>query len=271
MNLLQRAITGGLFGAMVFGTVFAGRIPFLIFYLTLLILALLEFYKLAENQGLQVQKYPALIASAGFFILLYGYSSSQIPLGWLSVMVLFPAVSMITELYRKKKNPFNNLVWTFYGIIYVTVPFCLLNLLVFPGTHGSLYTPQILAGVFILIMVNDTAAYLVGVPLGRHRLFERVSPKKTWEGTIGGGITVLAAAFFMNRLFPMLGNTTWLIIAVLVSVFGVYGDLVESLFKRGLGVKDSGKMLPGHGGILDRVDSWFFVIPAVWVYLSFIL
>jgi len=117
-------------------------------------------------------------------------------------------------------------------------------------------------------MMYDTVAYLTGVPMGRHRLFERISPKKSWEGTIAGGITVIIGALLINRLFPVLDRTFWVVIALIVMVFGTFGDLTESLLKRSLGVKDSGKLLPGHGGVLDRLDAWFFVIPVALVYLS---
>lgn len=272
MNLFQRALTGGLFGVLVFGTLFAGSIAFLVFYFLLLILALLEFYKLAGENGLQVHKYSALLASGGLFVILFGYSAGYLHLRWLSLIFLFPPAVMIAELYRKGVSTLNNVAWTLYGIIYITIPISLMNLIVFPGEiTGNVYTPQILAGVFMLIMINDTAAFLVGVPLGKRRLFESVSPKKSWEGTIGGGIAVLTAAGFMNRIFPLLDNTKWLATGLIVLVFGVYGDLVESHFKRGLGIKDTGKILPGHGGILDRIDAWVLVIPVVWVYLKLIL
>ncbi len=270
-NFLQRTFTGGLFGVLVYGSLFAGSFAFFVFYVALLILSLLEFYKLTGNKGVHVQKYFAVFASVVMFIILFGYSSGYFPLRWMSLMIVFPVAMMIFELYRKKEKPFDNLVWTFYGIVYIALPLSLLNLLVFPGESAAYrYSPGIVAGVFILIMVSDTVAYLIGVPLGRTRLFERVSPNKSWEGTVGGTLVVLAAAWFMTRLFPVLGINEWLGIAVIVAVFGVYGDLVESQFKRELGIKDSGSLLPGHGGVLDRIDAWFFVIPAVWVFLNFI-
>ncbi len=253
------------------GSLFAGSIAFFVFYLLLLVIALLEFYRLLEDNGLIVHKFTALFASILLFVLLFGYSSGQISSRWLGLMILFPPFMMITELYRKKGNPFNNLSGTFFGIIYVALPLCLLSIIVFPGeVVNNHFYPGILAGIFILIMVNDTAAFLIGVPFGRHRLFKRVSPKKSWEGTIGGGIVVLIAAFFMSELFPLPERAHWLVLGFLVLVFGTYGDLAESQFKRGLGIKDSGKILPGHGGVLDRIDAWFFVIPAVLVYLNFI-
>jgi phosphatidate cytidylyltransferase len=269
-NLFQRSVTGALFVILVYGTLFAGSITFLVFFLALSILSLLEFYSHKEKEGFRVQKVTAIFASIILFVLLHGYSSGNIPLRWLSLLTLFPPVMMIRELYRQNEKCFDNLAVTFLGIIYIAVPFSLLNFLVFPDVAHHTYTPDLLAGVFILIMVNDTAAYLIGVPLGRHRLFKSVSPKKSWEGTIGGGVVVIFAAFFMNLIFPLLGRAEWLGTGVIVAVFGVYGDLVESLFKRRLGIKDTGKILPGHGGILDRVDAWLFVIPVIWVYSNFI-
>lgn len=253
---------------MVYGTLFAGSIAFFLFYLALMILAMLEFYRHKKNEGFRVQKITALLVSVILFFLLHGYASGNIPARWLSLLLIFPPLMMTRELYLKNERAFDNLAATFYGIIYIAVPFSLLNLLVFP--LDRLYTHELLAGIFILIMLNDTAAFIVGVHLGRHRLFERISPKKSWEGTIGGGVTVIIAAFFINEVFPVLERTEWLVVALIVVIFGVYGDLVESLLKRRLGIKDSGSLLPGHGGILDRVDAWLFVIPVVWVYLNFI-
>ncbi len=270
-NLLQRIVTGGFFGIIIYGSLFAGTVTFFIVYLSIMVLALHEFYSHKSSAGLRVQKYTGLLASALLFAGVYGYASGHISLKWLSLLLLIPPLMMIRELYRKDEKTFDSLAATFYGIIYIAVPLSLLSLLVYPdGSAGGLYEPGLLAGVFILIMLNDSVAFLVGVPFGRRRLFKSVSPKKSWEGTVGGGLSVIIAAFFINRLFPVLGTTEWIVVAFITVVFGIYGDLVESLLKRRLGIKDSGKLLPGHGGVLDRLDAWFFVIPVVWVYLNFI-
>lgn len=256
---------------LVFGTLFAGSIAFLVFYLALLILSLLEFYKHKERSGFRVQKYTAIFSSILLFVFLFGYASGILGLRWLSILLLIPPVMMIRQLYRNDERDFDSLAVTFYGLIYIALPLSLLNLIVFhSGTGQGQYDPSLLAGIFILIMLNDTAAFLIGVRFGRNRLFERISPKKTWEGTICGGIVALAAAFFMSGLFQVLDRIEWLVVALIVAVFGIYGDLVESLFKRRLGIKDSGQLLPGHGGILDRLDAWLLVIPVVWVYTNFI-
>ncbi len=119
-------------------------------------------------------------------------------------------------------------------------------------------------------MANDTGAYLVGRKFGKHKLFERISPKKTWEGSFGGAILGLGVGYLNAQLFPDLSLFNWMIVALLVVVFGSLGDLVESMFKRSLGIKDSGKLLPGHGGILDRFDGIFIAAPVVYTYLRFI-
>ncbi len=269
-NLFQRTVTGGLFGIMVYGTLFAGKLTFFIFYLVLMVFALLEFYSHKDNTGLRVQKFVSLAASVMLFAFAFGYASGALSPKWFSLLLLFPPFMMIRELYRRDENSFAGLAAAFYGVIYIAVPLSLMNFLVFPGRIYDGYYPGLLAGILILIMVNDTAGYLVGVPFGRNRLFESISPKKSWEGTVGGVVCVIVAGFFMNHLFPLLSRIDWIMVAAAAAVFGIYGDLAESQLKRRLGIKDSGRLLPGHGGILDRIDAWLFVIPAVWVYINFI-
>jgi phosphatidate cytidylyltransferase len=270
-NLLQRTLTGGIFGIMVYGSLFAGSVTFFLFYMTVLVLALLEFYNHKGNTGLLVQKFAALAAGILLFALTYGYASGLLPFKWLALLLIFPPLMMIRELYRRQDNSFYALAAGFYGFIYIAVPLSLMNLLVFPGGLHDGYYPGLLAGVLILIMINDTVGFLVGVPFGRTRLFASISPKKSWEGTLGGVFFVILAGLMMDRLFPVLGRWEWVSVAVLTAVSGIYGDLAESQLKRRLGIKDSGNILPGHGGILDRIDAWLFVIPVVWVFINFII
>ncbi len=270
-NFLKRALTGGFFGILVFGSLFAGSIYFLLFYNILMAVSLLEFYKMTGRKVNPVQKWFAVLASVLIFVILFGYLSGILSINWLPAIAVFPVVIMIVQLYGKRGESFKGLAWTFFGMIYVSLPLIMLNFLVFPGNIPySGYYPDILAGVFILIMINDTAAYLVGVPFGRHRLFKSVSPKKSWEGFAGGAVFVIAASLVMHRIFPVPDVTGWFLIGLIVAVFGVYGDLVESMFKRSLDIKDSGSILPGHGGVLDRIDAWLFVIPLVWILMNFI-
>jgi phosphatidate cytidylyltransferase len=155
---------------------------------------------------------------------------------------------------------------------YIALPFSLLNVLAFNATSEGFVTFNTLLplSVFIFLWVNDSGAYCVGSLIGRHKLFPRISPGKSWEGSIGGAVFVLAAAFAISYFLDkeqMLTMPAWLGLGLVVVVFGTWGDLVESLFKRTLGIKDSGNILPGHGGMLDRFDSSLLAIPAAVVYL----
>jgi phosphatidate cytidylyltransferase len=145
-----------------------------------------------------------------------------------------------------------------------------MNYLVFPAANGFGYTHRIVLGILTLVWINDTGAFLIGIMFGRNKLFPRVSPKKSWEGAIGGAFISLVAAIWMHSLMGILNRSDWIILAIVVSVFGVFGDLAESLFKRSADMKDSGLLIPGHGGLLDRIDSILFVMPLALCYLNVI-
>ena len=174
----------------------------------------------------------------------------------------------IIEMYRKKSNPEFNIAYTILGIVYITLPIILVAPLVFPtvgGLDGS-FNPDILLGAIIMVWVNDSGAYIVGSTFGKRRLFERISPKKSWEGFFGGMIFTIASAFVIDIFFE-LDLINWIIISIIVPITATFGDLTESMFKRSAEVKDSGNLIPGHGGMLDRFDSLLFVIPAVYLYV----
>ena len=177
---------------------------------------------------------------------------------------------MITELYLKKENPIGNWAYAMLSQLYVALPFALLNVLAFqnsPETSSVTYNPILPLSIFVFIWLSDTGAYCVGSLIGKHRLFERISPKKSWEGSIGGAVFSIASSFVFARFFPFMSMWQWAGLAVIVVIFGTWGDLTESLMKRQLGIKDSGNILPGHGGMLDRFDSALMAIPAAVVYL----
>lgn len=181
---------------------------------------------------------------------------------------------LISELYLKKENPVDAWAYSMLTQVYIALPFALLNVLAYqyePLTAETIavtYNYILPLSVFVFIWLSDTGAYCVGSLIGKHRLFERISPKKSWEGSIGGGVFAIAAAFaFAHFAPPFLTIMQWVGLAIVVVIFGTWGDLTESLLKRHLGVKDSGKMLPGHGGILDRFDSSIMAIPAAVVYM----
>ncbi|MBP3286154.1 MAG: phosphatidate cytidylyltransferase, partial [Prevotella sp.] len=191
---------------------------------------------------------------------------------------------LVAELYLKQEDPINDWAYTMLSQLYIALPFSLLNVLAFNASPDGLvvFNTLLPLSVFIFLWVNDTGAYCVGSLLGRHKLFPRISPGKSWEGSIGGAIFVLLAAWgigYMDNMTvldaeqqpwicrQLLTIPQWIGLGLVVVVFGTWGDLVESLFKRTLGIKDSGSILPGHGGMLDRFDSSLLAIPAAVVYL----
>ena len=175
----------------------------------------------------------------------------------------------VVGLYHKENNPINNWAITLFAQVYCAGSFSMLNLITaVPDTPGVIvHFPYFALAIFIFVWFNDTGAYLVGSIFGRRRLFERISPKKSWEGFFGGLLFSAAISSFFAWLVPSIAWYIWLGLAVTVVITGTWGDLVESLIKRTLGVKDSGSILPGHGGMLDRFDSVMLAIPSAYIYI----
>ena len=188
----------------------------------------------------------------------------------LTIVYLF-----ISELYSGNGNAIDNWAYTMLGQMYVALPFSTINVLAFNATYGgqTVYNYIIPLSVFVFLWANDTGAYCSGSLFGKHKLFPRISPGKTWEGSIGGAVLVLAIAALAHYFLPQIEESAglsmpqWMGLGLVIVVFGTWGDLVESLFKRTLGIKDSGNILPGHGGMLDRFDSSLMAMPAAVVYL----
>jgi len=181
-----------------------------------------------------------------------------------SIYGIYIVLVLIFELYRKQTNPIHNWAYFILGQIFIALPFSLLNFILFIQD----WQPLILLSVFVTIWVNDTGAYLTGVTIGKHRLFERISPKKSWEGFIGGAVFALLSGYVFSLLIPEIQLINWLVFSEIIVVFGTFGDLIESLMKRTVGVKDSGDLIPGHGGLLDRFDSMLLAAPVIFIYLS---
>jgi phosphatidate cytidylyltransferase len=176
----------------------------------------------------------------------------------------------VYELFRKKEKPLANIALTGFGILFVTIPFSMLNFLAFPEFEGfKVYNYGLLISLFVFVWAGDSGAYLFGVRFGRHRLFERISPKKSWEGLLGGVITAIATAWILNAIFPQYNIVLLIVMAIVVVISGTLGDLVESMIKRSIGVKDSGRFMPGHGGLLDRFDSILLASPVIYFVFQF--
>ena len=265
-NFIQRTITGIVFVAVLVGCILGGPIPFTILFALISALTIWEFGSIVGKSGEVIINKPICML-AGVF-LFFGFAYLGVAPGDSSVLIpyLFLVIYLlVSELYLKRKNPLHNWAYTMMSQMYIALPFALLNVLAFHTNvtgSASEYNPILPLSIFIFNWVNDTGAYCTGVLFGKHRLFERISPKKSWEGSIGGAVFCVIAAFVMAHFFPFLRLGVWVGLGLVIVVFGTWGDLTESLLKRTLGIKDSGNILPGHGGMLDRFDSSLMAIPA---------
>ena len=228
-----------------------------------------------DRDGVSVNQMISTVAGVYFFLAMAGFNSGMTPAAVFIPYLLTLIYLMVAELYLKQEDPVNDWAYTMMSQLYIALPFSLLNVLAFQSdAEGIHYVWTVPLSVFVFLWINDTGAYLCGSLLGKHKLFPRISPGKSWEGSIGGGILVIIVAVLVWYLLEQYGQNAlglsaleWAGLGLTIVIFGTWGDLVESLFKRTLGIKDSGNILPGHGGMLDRFDSSLMAIPAAVVYL----
>lgn len=267
-NFLKRTLTATLFVAILLGCTYYNQLSFVILFFIITILGCWEFYKLAEkNTADSPQKILGTFSAAILFISNALFCMGYVDIQMLFINIPFLFIIFIVELFTKASQPFHNIANTLVGIIYVAIPFSLLNYLL---TYTGSYNYEILFGFFFILWANDTGAYLVGSAIGKHKLFARISPGKTWEGTAGGALASYAVVFIISNKYTSINTLDWFVIATILIIMGTLGDLVESLYKRSKNVKDSGNILPGHGGILDRFDSLLMATPFVFTYLYLI-
>ncbi|MDY4409700.1 MAG: phosphatidate cytidylyltransferase [Prevotella sp.] len=274
-NLIVRTITGILFVAvMVSG--FLNAMAMMLLFCIITGLTLWEYTGLVNNYvaDTTVNRFISTVGGVYLFIAVGAWASGIVT----GFAVLVPYILtiiylLISELYTKSANAVADWAYTMLGQLYIALPLALINILAFPVQDIQYYDMYLPLSVFILLWCNDAGAYCVGSLIGKHKLFPRISPGKTWEGSIGGGVIAIIAAGIIGYLVNhsdaghLLNVWEWIGLAVVVVVFGTWGDLVESLFKRTLGIKDSGNILPGHGGMMDRFDSSLMAIPAAVIYL----
>ncbi|MES2592534.1 MAG: phosphatidate cytidylyltransferase [Bacteroidota bacterium] len=266
-NFIKRTLTATVFVAVLLGCTYWNQFSFSALFFVIAVLGVWEFYTLSEKTGAQPQKVIGTAAAAILFfsnaMVSMGYSNQAVLL--INIPILFAV--FIVELYSKAADPFKNIAFTLLGIVYVALPFSLLNYIT---SYDTIYSYKLLFGFFFILWSNDTGAYLSGSVFGKSKLFPRVSPGKTWEGCIGGAVLSYVVAFLISGWYTSINWIDWIAIATILIVIGTLGDLVESLFKRSINVKDSGNILPGHGGILDRFDSLILATPFVFTYLYFV-
>lgn len=267
-NLLTRSLTGALFGIVLIGSILLGASTFAGLMSVFVVVGTFEFYRMYDSEkSINIQKSYGIFVTLFVFVLIYLMGEKFIPVQWLFTLGPLIFLSFIIEIYRKREKPIQNIALTLFPVFYVALP---LGLSTYLSTLFGQDTPYILMGFFLLIWANDSFAYLTGVTMGKHKLLERISPKKSWEGFFGGLIFSIGTAILMGYFFHELTPLQWVVMALIITITGTYGDLSESMFKRSRKVKDSGKILPGHGGVLDRFDGVIMASPFVVLYLYFI-
>lgn len=277
MNLIKRIFSGVIYIALIVAAILLldnSPVMYLLVFPLLIVLGISEMVTMAKDDATQswLVNIIDMLGGVGLFVAFYMHyegETMQSRALWLLPIAFYLILRTVAQLYRPQQNAVHSLERSFFSLGYVALPVALLNCVM------SITAPRLLLGVFMFIWLYDTGAYCFGMLLGRHRLFERVSPKKSWEGVIGGIVACLAGAWvthnWFDEFFQVPDLTTWIGLSLVVAVFATFGDLVESLIKRTVGVKDSGNILPGHGGILDRIDSLLLVAPAVLIYLMLIV
>lgn len=279
-NLITRAITGAIFVVILIGGIVLSPYTLLVLFTAITALTVWEFTTIAnKHMNLHVNRFITTFAAAYLFVAVWAFNTnimgSEVFIPYLISIIYL----LVSEIYLDRNDTIQNWAMTFMAQLYIALPFASFNTLCFINTpSGVTYYYWYALSLFIFLWASDTGAYLFGTWLGKHRLFPRISPKKSWEGSIGGGITAIVAsqviAYFIpfaDSITPMMSHILWAGLAILVVIMGTWGDLVESLFKRKVGIKDSGSILPGHGGMLDRFDSSLLAIPAAVVYIYTIM
>ena len=276
-NLMKRILSGAIYIALIVAAILLldnSPVMYLLVFPLLIVLGIGEMITMAKDDATQswLVNIIDMLGGVGLFVAFYMHyegETMQSRALWLLPIATYLLLRTIVQLYRPRQNALHSLERSFFSLGYVALPLALLNVIM------SITAPRLLLGMFLFIWLYDTGAFCVGMLLGKHRLFERISPKKSWEGVIGGVAVCIAGAYithyYFDEFFQVPDLTTWVGMSVVVAVFSTFGDLVESLIKRTVGVKDSGHILPGHGGILDRIDSLLLVAPAVLIYMMLVV
>ncbi|SDA60618.1 phosphatidate cytidylyltransferase [Algoriphagus alkaliphilus] len=266
-NLGQRAITAAVGALVVISSSVYSDWTYFVVFAAILAFSQMEFYKLTGLDGMLPLRSFGTFLGVMIFTLTFMIEKERLPNEYL--YLIFPIVSLtfFIKLYKKTdKKPFTGVAYTFLGIFYVALPFSLLNLAVF--SVDKVFHYEILIGCLMILWASDTGAYFAGTKFGKTKLFERVSPKKSWEGFLGGAFSAILVAFILSQYFHVIADWKWLVIAGIIIIAGTYGDLIESLFKRSIEIKDSGNGLPGHGGFMDRFDGLLLSAPFITAFLK---
>ena len=268
-NLATRSLTAVFFVVLMVGSALLGQTVFSVLLLIITVLGLNEFVTIVSDDNVQPFLWPTVVIGGITYAAFAANAMGLISADKLFIIIPLVSILFIIELWREKKSPFTNIAMSLLGIIYIAFPFGLMMYFFNPVVISGPFHYGIVLGFLVILWLNDTGAYFIGSLIGKHKLFERISPGKTWEGSAGGTVFAMLTAWGLSFVFIQLDALHWIILSLIIVIFGTLGDLVESMLKRSLGLKDSGNILPGHGGILDRFDAVLLSAPFVFVYLAF--
>ena len=278
-TFITRSLSAIVFAFIVISAVLYNEMSFEILFFIISIACLHEYYKIIPKffkKDVHFQplyKYIGMTIGITLYLFSFLIGKGILPHSYIALFPIFLSVFLIIELFIKSKRPFRNIGLNLIGIFYISLPYALLHGITY---HQGVFVGPIIFGILLCVWTNDTGAYIVGSLIGKHKLMEHISPKKTIEGSLGGAISTVGVAYCLSQCtssfswlnsFQIIDLNGWLIIAVLVFVFASLGDLIESLLKRSLEIKDSGSIMPGHGGFLDRFDAFIFVVPFIVAFL----
>jgi phosphatidate cytidylyltransferase len=267
-NLNQRVIAGVIGASLVVFGLGYNEWSYFFLFLIICFATLKEFFEIIKVAGIKPNVSYGIICSLFLYTIVFLVEKNLLENKWYFSICPVIFILFLLELFQKNEKPFFNIAFTFLGIIYIGIPFALLHVCVF---QESIYNFKIILGILLLLWANDIGGYFAGRFLGKTKLFPRISPKKTWEGSIGGAVLSLTTSIVLSFYFKDFNLISWIILSIIIVVIGSYGDLVESLLKRGFQIKDSSQIIPGHGGFLDRFDGLLLSIPFIAAYLKIFL
>ena len=268
-KLMPRIVTGLVFLGLVIVSVTINPWIFAALFGFFTVIGIIEFYRMSGMLGFTPQKVTGIVIGFLTFIVLFLLAMEELPIQMVFLLPVMMLSIPIIELFRQKPTPTSDWAQTLFAPVYIALPFGLMaNMLFLPENH--VFSPKIILSFFAFFWISDTGAFCVGSLLGKHKLIPKISPKKTIEGLLGGIAFTLLSSILVHKWVGEFTQVQWLIISLVTVIFATFGDLVESMVKRNAGVKDSGKILPGHGGVLDRFDSTLLAVPPVWLTIVLI-
>jgi phosphatidate cytidylyltransferase len=266
-ELITRTFSGLIYAAVMIGSITIHPLVFLVVFLFILILGMIEFYRICSITGSSPMQVPGIVSGVIIFLTFFLIRYAGVPRTMLLIIPASMLILMILPMFRQKGNPIFSTSLTFLGIIYISLPIAVFNFLIYHPYKGG-FDYQVVLFLFLILWLNDTGAYITGKLIGKHKMFPRISPKKSWEGLAGGLLVASLTTWLSHPLFPDIPIWHLWILCPVIVITGTFGDLVESSWKRTVGIKDSGKLMPGHGGILDRFDSLILAAPAAFITIN---